>query len=253
MRASCASSRTCRSSARSSGRSSAPSAPRCSRRVRGASDGGIRVAGHDLTRDEVLVERDGKDGWAVAASDGLTVALDLQLDDELVRAGRVYDLIHGVNTMRKEAGLELTDRIELTIPDADSDLLEHSEWIARETLATSVEVRRAPSSGWRRPNRSHRRSTSCRASARPGRSRAADGAREPSVGRVARTARGPRSALPGRSSLDVLRSADRVSSGRCRSSSARQRELAASARRHDARQARDDQRAMIGGARASRH
>ena len=31
-------------------------------------DGGVRVAGHDLTREEVLVERHGKDGWAVAAS-----------------------------------------------------------------------------------------------------------------------------------------------------------------------------------------
>ena len=86
----------------------------------------------------MLVERYGKDGWAVAASDGLTVALDLQLDDDLVRAGRVYDLIHGVNTMRKEAGLELTDRIVLTIPGSDSDLLEHSDWIARETLSVSV-------------------------------------------------------------------------------------------------------------------
>ena len=102
------------------------------------SDGGVRVGSHDLTRDEVLVERHGKDGWAVAAADGLTVALDLHLDDELVRAGRVYDLIHGVNTMRKEAGLELTDRIQLTIPEADADLLEHEEWIARETLALSV-------------------------------------------------------------------------------------------------------------------
>ena len=98
-------------------------------------EGGIRVAGHDLSRDEVLVEREGKDGWAVAASDGLTVALDLHLDDELVRAGRVYDLIHRVNTMRKDAGLELTDRIALTLPEADADLLEHSDWIARETLA----------------------------------------------------------------------------------------------------------------------
>jgi isoleucyl-tRNA synthetase len=101
-------------------------------------DGGIRVAGHDLTREEVLVEREGKDGWAVAASDGLTVALDLQLDDDLVRLGRVYELIHRVNTMRKEAGLELTDRIRLTIFEADADLLEHEDWIARETLATSV-------------------------------------------------------------------------------------------------------------------
>jgi isoleucyl-tRNA synthetase len=101
-------------------------------------DGSIRVAGHDLTRDEVLVERHGKEGWAVAASDGLTVAIDLHLDDDLVRAGRVYDLIHGVNTKRKEAGLELTDRIQLTIPVADADLLEHEDWIARETLAVSV-------------------------------------------------------------------------------------------------------------------
>jgi isoleucyl-tRNA synthetase len=103
-------------------------------------EGGIRVAGHDLTRDEVLVERHGKEGWAVAASDGLTVALDLDVDEELLRAGRVYDLIHGVNTMRKEAGLELTDRIRLTIPAADSDLLEHQDWIARETLAVSVDT-----------------------------------------------------------------------------------------------------------------
>jgi isoleucyl-tRNA synthetase len=103
-------------------------------------DGGIRVAGHDLTRDEVLVEREGKEGWAVAASDGLTVALELHLDDDLLRAGRVYDLIHSVNSMRKEQGLELTDRIELTIPEAASDLLEHREWIMRETLALSVEA-----------------------------------------------------------------------------------------------------------------
>jgi isoleucyl-tRNA synthetase len=102
------------------------------------SDGGVRVGDHELTQDEVLVERHGKDGWAVAASDGLTVALDLHLDDDLVRAGRVYDLIHAVNSMRKEAGLELTDRIRLTIPEADADLLEHEEWIARETLAVSV-------------------------------------------------------------------------------------------------------------------
>ena len=106
-------------------------------------DGGVRVAGHDLTRDEVLIEREGKDGWAVAAADGLIVALDLHLDDDLVRFGRVYDLIHSVNTLRKESGLELTDRIALTIPAADADLLEHREWIARETLAVSVEARGA--------------------------------------------------------------------------------------------------------------
>jgi isoleucyl-tRNA synthetase len=102
--------------------------------------GGFRAAGHDLGVDEVLVERFGTEGWAVASQDGVTVALDTVLDDELEREGRVYELIHTVNTMRKEAGLELTDRIRLTIPEAGADLLAHSDWIARETLAVSVEA-----------------------------------------------------------------------------------------------------------------
>jgi isoleucyl-tRNA synthetase len=103
-------------------------------------DGGwFRVGGHELGPEEVLGVRRGREGWAVATSDGLTVALDLHLDEDLLRRGRVYDLVHTVNTMRKEAGLELTDRIRLTLPEADADLLEHTDWIARETLAVSVE------------------------------------------------------------------------------------------------------------------
>jgi isoleucyl-tRNA synthetase len=104
------------------------------------SDGRFRVLGHELGPDEVLVERSGKHGWAVAAENGLTVALDIALDPELEREGRVYDLIHQVNSMRKDAGLELTDRIALTVPASDADLLEHREWIMAETLATSLDA-----------------------------------------------------------------------------------------------------------------
>jgi len=102
--------------------------------------GGFRVAGHDLGPDDVLVERTEKEGWAVAASDGATVALDLTLDDSLRKEGRVYDLIHQVNTLRKEQGFALTDRIDLLLPSSDADLLDHADWIARETLALSVGV-----------------------------------------------------------------------------------------------------------------
>jgi Domain of unknown function (DUF5915) len=42
--------------------------------------------------------------------------------------------------MRKEAGLELTDRIRLTLPAGDADLLAHEDVIAAETLAVSVEA-----------------------------------------------------------------------------------------------------------------
>ena len=43
----------------------------------------------------MLVERVGREGWAVAVEDGVTVALDTALDDDLRLEGRVLDLIHG--------------------------------------------------------------------------------------------------------------------------------------------------------------
>jgi isoleucyl-tRNA synthetase len=92
----------------------------------------------------VLVERAGRDGWSVAADAGVTVAVDTAVDDGLLLEGRVYELIHRVNSMRKEAGLELTDRIALTIGGEDDDLLAHRDWIAKETLAVSVEVGDSP-------------------------------------------------------------------------------------------------------------
>src|SRR3954468_16685499 len=100
--------------------------------------GGVRVNGHELGAEEVLVERRAREGWALAADDGVTVAMTTDLDDELRREGRVYELIHRVNTMRRDAGLELTDRIRLTLPAADADLLEHEAWIKEEVLATDV-------------------------------------------------------------------------------------------------------------------
>jgi isoleucyl-tRNA synthetase len=102
-------------------------------------DGGFDVAGHSLTADEVLVERTEKEGWAVAAADGVTLALDTELDDELRTESRVYNLIHHVNGMRKDTGLALTDRITLRLAVADVDLLAHADWIAAEVLATGIE------------------------------------------------------------------------------------------------------------------
>ena len=102
--------------------------------------GSFRVGDRVLEPDEVLVERAGRDGWAVASSDGVTVALDTHVDDRLRLEGRVYELIHGVNSMRKEMGLALTDRIALRVPERDTELLEHADWIKAETLATSLEV-----------------------------------------------------------------------------------------------------------------
>ena len=82
-------------SARSSARSSRACAPRLQGGgSRSSTEAASASDGHELEPDEVLVERVGREGWAVAADDGLTVALDTALDDELRCEGRVLDLIH---------------------------------------------------------------------------------------------------------------------------------------------------------------
>jgi isoleucyl-tRNA synthetase len=86
----------------------------------------------------VLVERVGKEGWAVAHADGITVALDTAIDAELLVEKRVLDLIHELNAKRREAGFALTDRIVVTLPASASDLLAHEDWIKDEVLAVEI-------------------------------------------------------------------------------------------------------------------
>ena len=103
-------------------------------------DGSCVVAGHSIAEEDLLIERTDKEGWAVATSDDntVTVAFDTTLTDELRLEGRVYDLIHRVNNLRKESGFEISDRIELDLPASDADLLAYADWIKAETLAVSV-------------------------------------------------------------------------------------------------------------------
>jgi isoleucyl-tRNA synthetase len=105
-------------------------------------DGGrFRAAGHELAPDEVIVERGGREGSAVASTDGVTVALDTTLDDDLLLEGRGYDLIRRVNALRREEGFDLTDRILLTLPRTESELVErHGDWIKDEVLAVEIRL-----------------------------------------------------------------------------------------------------------------
>jgi hypothetical protein len=56
----------------------------------------------------------------------------------------VYDLTHQLNTMRKEAGLALTDRIRVVLPESDADLLDYEDRIKDEVLATEIVVAQVP-------------------------------------------------------------------------------------------------------------
>ncbi|MHB8059665.1 MAG: DUF5915 domain-containing protein, partial [Gaiellaceae bacterium] len=100
--------------------------------------GRFRVLGHELEPDEVLVEKTASAGWSLAEEGGITVAVSTELDEELLRAGRVLDLIHQINGLRKEQGLALTDRIKLTLPESESDLAPYADQIKSETLALEL-------------------------------------------------------------------------------------------------------------------
>ena len=101
--------------------------------------GRLRVAGEELEPEDVIRgERVEVEGWAVAEDDGVSIALDTAVDAELELEGRVLDLIHQLNSMRKDAGLELTDRIVVTLPETQADLLEHGDRIKQEVLAVEI-------------------------------------------------------------------------------------------------------------------
>ncbi len=104
---------------------------------------GINIDGdeHTLGPDEVTLALQPLEGYEVEAEAGHAVALQLELDDELRREGLAREIVHAVQNARKDAGLEITDRIELGL-GGDSDLIEaareHQPYVAREVLATSV-------------------------------------------------------------------------------------------------------------------
>jgi isoleucyl-tRNA synthetase len=86
-------------------------------------------------------------GYAISQDGGLVVALDTNLTPELVAEGRAREVVHRVQTMRKDAGLNVEDRIELEFAgDADLErvLADFGDYVRRETLAVSLERCDAP-------------------------------------------------------------------------------------------------------------
>jgi isoleucyl-tRNA synthetase len=100
------------------------------------------VAGHVLSQAEVLLEK--RDHRGTAFDGDVAVVFDLELDDDLLVEGHVRDLIHRLNSMRREVGLELTDRIVVTLPESERDVLQHEEWIKGEVLATEIRLDSVP-------------------------------------------------------------------------------------------------------------
>jgi isoleucyl-tRNA synthetase len=105
---------------------------------------GISIDGHDheLSSDDLMLAMKPLEGYQLEREGSHAVALELELDDELRREGLAREIVHAIQNARKSAGLQVEDRISLGLGGA-SELLdaarEHQEYVARETLATSVE------------------------------------------------------------------------------------------------------------------
>jgi isoleucyl-tRNA synthetase len=68
-----------------------------------------------LTREDLLIEMTQKEGYISQEDGGYTVVIDTNLTPELIEEGFVYELISKIQTMRKEAGFEVTDRIRVAL------------------------------------------------------------------------------------------------------------------------------------------
>jgi isoleucyl-tRNA synthetase len=104
---------------------------------------GIAIDGseHTLSADDINLVMEPLEGYQVEAEAGHAVALELELDDELRREGLAREVVRAVQEARKQAGLDVSDRISLEL-GGDDELIaaarEHESYIAGETLATSV-------------------------------------------------------------------------------------------------------------------
>ncbi len=96
-----------------------------------------------ILADDVVFASSLADGYVEAAGGSERVLLDVRLDDELRRQGTFREVAHRIQLARKEAGLDVTDRIVLSYeadPELDAVLTEHKDELAAEVLA--VEIRR---------------------------------------------------------------------------------------------------------------
>ena len=98
----------------------------------------------ELLRDDVEISAEAVPGLSVASDGPLTVALDITLNEALVREGLARELVSRIQTLRKESGFEITDRIELRIQRNGDTRFEdavrtHALQILSETLAITPE------------------------------------------------------------------------------------------------------------------
>ena len=105
----------------------------------------LRVDGEEylLSTEDIEIISEDIPGWQVATEDGITVALDIYLDDELIAEGTARELVNRIQNIRKSSGLNVTDRIEVAVeekPVVRYAVEKFKDYIKTETLAEEINV-----------------------------------------------------------------------------------------------------------------
>ena len=107
----------------------------------GAFDFRLSTFDYTIVPEDVEILTEDMPGWLVANNGILTIALDIELTDELIEEGIARELINRIQNLRKSSGLEITDRINVTIEDCEplrNAVLHCKDYIASQVLATSL-------------------------------------------------------------------------------------------------------------------
>ncbi|MBQ9651027.1 MAG: isoleucine--tRNA ligase [Prevotella sp.] len=110
----------------------------------------LTVDGQEAVVDITDVEIISEDipGWLVSNEGNLTVALEIELTDELRREGMARELINRIQNLRKDGGLEITDRINVVVApneETDAAIRSYDEYIRTQVLADNITI--APNEG----------------------------------------------------------------------------------------------------------
>jgi isoleucyl-tRNA synthetase len=98
---------------------------------------------HVLQPDELLIETSSPEGFTVAESNGILIALNTTITPELEMEGMVREIVRNIQDARKNAGLEISDKITLALAEQGCTILadligEWGDYIKGETLAESL-------------------------------------------------------------------------------------------------------------------
>ena len=104
----------------------------------------VDIEGDELVLEPTDIEIVSEDieGWLVASEKGITVALDITLNERLINEGICRELVNKIQTLRKDSGLQVTDKIILKIQKdniIEKAIFENQNYILNETLAEDLE------------------------------------------------------------------------------------------------------------------